>query len=269
MIKFCKVTKLLLIMLPAIIWSYLTWLFRYSRHPEKYPIEKRYAKFHRLMLKVTKHCHADMMIEGLEHLEKLKEGSLIAANHLSVMDIVLIGSLSKRPISFIAKKEAKKIPFVGRCIRVIDGQFLDRHDARQAVRCFQKAQELAKIDKISYVIYPEGTRNKNPYTSGVAEFHAGSFRLALRNQKDLLLMCQFGTQRILSNDSHFSSNPIQITFKTPLFYEKLKDLSTTDIAEKAHEIVDKEFETMKLKDKKYIDELRYKKKAPKWWKEFI
>ena len=56
--------------------------------------------------------------------------------------------------SFIAKKEMKKWPLIGRWMRRFDCIFLDRKNARQGMKDMKEA-----IDKIkkghSYVIFPE------------------------------------------------------------------------------------------------------------------
>ena len=39
---------------PLIIWNYLSWIIRYSRHPEKYSIEVRYNRVRKLVLKLLK-----------------------------------------------------------------------------------------------------------------------------------------------------------------------------------------------------------------------
>jgi len=62
--------------------------------------------------------------------------------------------------SFIAKKEMKKWPAIGRWMRSFDCIFLDRKNARQGMKDMKDA--ISKIKKgHSYVIFPEGSRSKD------------------------------------------------------------------------------------------------------------
>ena len=47
-------TKAVIRELFPLIKDYLTWMNKYSKHPEKYPIEKRYQKLHKLMKRLQK-----------------------------------------------------------------------------------------------------------------------------------------------------------------------------------------------------------------------
>ena len=57
---------------PLIIWNYLSWIIRYSRHPEKYSIEVRYNRVRKLVLKLLKRLNVvikgenEYLIQGTE-----------------------------------------------------------------------------------------------------------------------------------------------------------------------------------------------------------
>lgn len=263
--KFLKVSKFFIKMIPALIGAYFGWVLRYSINPEKHPFEVRYAKFRKLMLKVAKTTQLNLKTENLDLLNNVEPGSLIIGNHQSAMDIVIIGALSERPLSFVAKKETKKLPIVGKCIKILGGVFLDRNDAIQAVKCFKIAQD--NMEKgISYVIYPEGTRNKMPLSTDVGPFHSGSFRLGLKAEKGILVFSSFGQFRVLSNECMYKSYLTQFKFLEFLPASIFKEKSTNDIAEDCRTEINNSINEMKLVDKEYIDNKSYKTKAPKWWK---
>ena len=44
---------------------------KFAKHPEKYPIEYRYAVTRKIVLKVLKRFHVDDKVEGFENYEKL------------------------------------------------------------------------------------------------------------------------------------------------------------------------------------------------------
>lgn len=263
--KFIKILKFIFLLIPSLIGAYFGWILRYAHNPEKYPFEQRYAKFHKLMLKVAKHSSMELRVDNKKLLDELEDGSLIVANHQSAMDIILIGALSERPISFISKKENEKTPLVGKCIKIINGIFIDREDPVQTVKCFKIAEENM-TKGITYVIYPEGTRNKNPIANEIGEFHSGSFRLGVKANKGVLLMATFGQFRVLSNDYLYKSYLVQVNFLTYYKPDVFLKMSTGDLSMIARDTINDDVERMKVLDKEYEDQKLYKNKAKKWWK---
>ena len=253
----------------VLLIHYWFWYFlRYSRHPEKYPIEKRYAMLRKACVSIIKHFRADLIYSGVEYLqEALKDerGLLIVSNHLSIFDMLTLMLASDEPITFIAKKELKKTPLLGKATMALGSLFLDRDDPRQAIEVFRKATEIAKNGGV-VGIYPEGTRNKDPLNTPVQPFHPGSFKVSLRGEANILCISSFGTFRYLAGPTNYRSNPIYFQFHKMVRYEDIKDKNTTQIAELCHQIVNEGVEEQKKLDAEYIASGRHKKKAPKWWK---
>ncbi|MGO4706524.1 lysophospholipid acyltransferase family protein [Microvirga sp. 2MCAF38] len=83
-----------------------------------------------------------------------RKATLVLANHVSWLDISVIGSL--RPLSFIAKSEVATWPVVGLFARLQRSVFLDRQRRKATVEVNGAvAQRLAKGDVM--VLFPEGT----------------------------------------------------------------------------------------------------------------
>ena len=101
---------------------------------------------------------------------------LFVANHRSIFDIILAGSLIRYPVGFVAKKELKNSPIV-LIMEEIHCLFLDREDPRQGLKTILTAIDYVK-DGISMFIFPEGTRCKVEGT--FLPFHAGSFKIATK-----------------------------------------------------------------------------------------
>ena len=77
------------------------------------------------------------------------------------------------------EKELEDKPFAGKVITGIDGLFLDRNDLKQSLRIMMKVEDDLKNRKDkNWIIFPEGTRNKDPMKN-VKEFHHGTFRPAV------------------------------------------------------------------------------------------
>lgn len=83
-------------------------------------------------------------------------GVIIAANHLSYLDIPLLGYSIGRGANFMGKKELFSIPVLGSLLFMlgaipVDRGKLDRQALREAVKSLKSGKVL--------VIYPEGTRS--------------------------------------------------------------------------------------------------------------
>lgn len=259
--KFLKWCRLVFFLFPKVLYAYFAFLLKYSTHPERYPLSRRYARVRGLIIEVCRHLRIELKVEGIEHFLNREDGTLLCGNHIAVSDVLLILCLSEKPISFVGKKEVKKIPVVGRCLKAIDGLFLDRSDPRQAIYLFKEADKRMKEEGLSYVIFPEGTRAKGENKGKILPFHPGSFKIAYRNKGPIILYCGMGTDRLLGGDldqRHFC----QLRFFPPISYEQYGGLSTVEFAEKAHGVIEKEADRLREEDKEYYAAGRQKAKLP-------
>lgn len=98
---------------------------------------------------------------------------LLLSNHRSNFDpIITIAVLRKHPMAFLTKEGNKKIPIAGPYIRMAGFLTIDRENPRNAVQTLRTTARLIQRDKVSYGIYPEGTRNRTeepllPFHDGV------------------------------------------------------------------------------------------------------
>ncbi len=98
-----------------------------------------------------------LKVSGIENIPS-SGGVIIAANHLSYLDIPLLGYSLNRPANFIGKKGLFTIPVVGTLLRLLGGIPIDREKVdRTALREIIKRLNSGNI----VVIYPEGTRSLN------------------------------------------------------------------------------------------------------------
>ena len=248
--RFLKITRLVIILGWRIVAAYFGWVIRYSNHPEKYPLQLRYRKVHELLDAVGRAMRIDWRLYNAERLLNRQKGTLLVANHLSVCDIVALLYLCEEPISFVSKVEVRKMPFVGRCVKILDGVFLDRDDPRQAIKAFRTVEKRMAEEGLSYVIFAEGTRAKGEKNGTVLPFHPGSFKIAYRAKAPILLYAETGTQRILGKGND-RRHLVQMSFLPPMPYDEYKDLQTVDLAPIAHERVESEFDHLLLEDAEY------------------
>ena len=95
-------------------------------------------------------------IKGLENLPK-EGGFMLVCNHLSMIDCVVLVSLFKQKIYFMAKKEIFDKKLKEKFFRWAGGIPVDREnlDLKSIKECFKKLKENEIL-----VVFPEGTRNK-------------------------------------------------------------------------------------------------------------
>lgn len=96
-----------------------------------------------------------LRIIGRENIPK-EDGVIVASNHLSYLDIPLLGYSIGRRADYMGKKELFSIPLISVLFRMlggfpIDRERLDRTALREAVRRLKSGRVI--------VIYPEGRRS--------------------------------------------------------------------------------------------------------------
>jgi 1-acyl-sn-glycerol-3-phosphate acyltransferase len=128
-----------------------------------------------------------MRVEGREHVPA--EGPVIlASNHRSNMDPVLLASAVKRPVAFMAKAELFVGP-LGWIMRWI-GQFPVRRGGidREALR--RTDAVLARGSMLG--LFPEGTRGDGRFSA----VHPGLAYIVVRQRCPVLPVAIFGTERV-------------------------------------------------------------------------
>ncbi|MEM9999848.1 MAG: lysophospholipid acyltransferase family protein [Pseudomonadota bacterium] len=121
------------------------------------PFQKRTALiWHRCVARIF---GLRIHVEGEQH-RSTKTGTLYVANHVSWLDIVVLGAVLQT--SFIAKSEVRSWPLFGWLARLQSTTFVDRnrrtkvHDQSNAIR-----QRLLNGDNL--VLFPEGTTTDGNY----------------------------------------------------------------------------------------------------------
>lgn len=221
--------------LPIVI-SYFTWMKRYSLHPEKYSIEKRYNKVRKLTKKILNSFNVKIEINGLENIPN--SPVCFVSNHQDAFDpLVYISSLDS-PTTFLAKAEVMKMPYVKTCVKAISGLFIDRKDLKQSLRTMMKIQEdLAKGDK-NWLIFPEGTRIKDNKKL-LQEFHHGTFRSPMKAGVPIVPCAIYGSFRTSKLKPQHKTYPVYIEFGKPIFKEDYENLKTEEVAALAQSSVQK------------------------------
>jgi 1-acyl-sn-glycerol-3-phosphate acyltransferase len=121
------------------------WVLAVLKLPGRRPVALAYYRFLCALLRVRVRAFGERVHEGRV---------LILANHLSWLDILVIGSII--PAAFIAKREVRSWPLVGRAASLQHTIFVDRTRRQQTGTANAEiAQRLAEGDPV--VLFAEGT----------------------------------------------------------------------------------------------------------------
>lgn len=118
-----------------------------------------------------------LKVVGLENIN-LDKPHIFVTNHQSFIDIPTMFRALPVNLHFVAKKEVKKIPFIGWFMTLTGMIFIDRDNRQSAYESMQRAGNIIKSGK-NVLTFPEGTRS----TDGeIGTFKKGSFAIAIDNQ---------------------------------------------------------------------------------------
>ncbi|KAI0976282.1 hypothetical protein F4678DRAFT_219692 [Xylaria arbuscula] len=113
-----------------------------------------------------------------KYLETVRPAIFIG-NHQTELDVLMLGCMFPKYCSVTAKKNLKKIPFLGWFMSLSGTVFIDRANSKNARDAMAGAAEEIQRRKQSVYMFPEGTRSysKEP---GLLPFKKGAFHLAVQ-----------------------------------------------------------------------------------------
>lgn len=147
-----------------------------------------------------------------QHPEK-NQSYLFCPNHTSIIDIMLMLSITDNPFVFVGKKELGTIPIFGyiykrTCILV------DRNNTKSKIAVYKAAQNRLK-NNLSVCIFPEG---KVPDDESIIldQFQNGAFRLAIDHEIPIVPISFFDSKKRFSY-TFFSGSPGKLRVKIHKF----------------------------------------------------
>ncbi len=167
---------------------------------------KKEDRFYDLFLKpcftlLLKILNVDVNVEG--KINYPLNNTLVIANHLSLMDIVVLFVHVNEPMVFVSKIENSKIPIIGSWMKYQGSIFIDRSKVKESIRSLSKATNYMKNNK-PVMIFPQGTREDNDIN-----FKPGSLKFVQKSKGDILTIALTNTNKILKG---FSYRKIKVDF---------------------------------------------------------
>jgi len=133
-------------------------------------------------------------VRGLENLPA--EPCIVAANHASYLDGVVLTAVLPPRFAFVIKREVASVPLVHFFLRRIGAQFVERFDTRRGASDARRLLALAQ-SRQSLAFFPEGTFRVEP---GLRRFQNGAFAAAVRGDAPIVPVVIRGTRGALPAD---------------------------------------------------------------------
>ncbi len=148
-------------------------------------------------------------VEGEEHIPRTGP-AILAANHVSFIDPVIIAIAIRRPICFMAKKELFRHRLFGWLLRQCGAFPVNRDQIN--LQAFKQAISLLKAGKI-VAVFPEGTRGDGvelrPAKRGIG-------LIAARTGVPVIPTFHRGTEKVLPRGAWYPRpHRVTITFGAP------------------------------------------------------
>ncbi len=203
----------------TIIWFAYFWLYLIAVHPlllwTKHLCRKNnmqrhdaitFAVIHNWARRLLRAAGAKVTVRGLENLPCDNVAAVYVGNHQGYFDIPLVLGYLGGAKGLVAKKEIQKLPLIRSWMTELGCVFIDRDNPRASVNALNKAAERVKIG-YPMVVFPEGTRSK---TGDMAEFKAGAFKIAQKNNVPVIPFFIEGTGHLLERNG-FRIRPAAVT----------------------------------------------------------
>ncbi len=150
-------------------------------------------------------------VSGGEHLPA--EPCIVAANHTSFADGVLLCAILPIRFRLVIKREMRPVPLAGRMLSRIGTVFVNREQGAGRIGDIRTLLKAARAGQ-SLAIFPEGTFRREV---GLLPFRSGAFAAAAAGGLPVVPMVISGCRRLLPSRSWlFTPSRIQVRFLAPL-----------------------------------------------------
>jgi 1-acyl-sn-glycerol-3-phosphate acyltransferase len=152
-----------------------------------HPIRKKWAQFQLRILGIR------LKIEG--NIDETAD--LFLLNHQSLLDIIVLETISKRNIAWVAKKEIANLPFFGHILTLPKMIIIDRENKTGLTKLVKEVKNRLN-NKRPVAIFPEGTRGQG---DKLLKFKSGAKIVAQKHGLKVQPIILTHTREILDSKS--------------------------------------------------------------------
>jgi fatty-acyl-CoA synthase len=155
-------------------------------------------------------------LEGGDHLSA-GGPVLLAANHGSYLDVVVLLAALPVPFRFVAKRELVTAPVVGAIIRKVGHLTVERGTTSRSVADALQVTRALR-DGLSVLVFPEGTFVRTP---GILPFRLGGFKASVDTGCPVIPVTIRGAREVLPADSWLPRpGPVTVAVGAPIAPER-------------------------------------------------
>lgn len=136
-------------------------------------------------------------VDGLENLP-FNGACVLAANHLTNMDVIPLQLALPRPLFFMGKAELFENPILGWFYRQLGAFPVHRGASDQWA--YKHSREVLDLG-LALAMFPEGTRSKG---KGLSVAKTGAARLAIEKNVPIVPVAIYGSERLFRNFPHLT-----------------------------------------------------------------
>jgi 1-acyl-sn-glycerol-3-phosphate acyltransferase len=158
--------------------------------------------------------------EGTDHIPR-RGAFILAANHCSNLDPVVVGAACPRRLRFMAKEELFRVPLLGTLIDALGAVPVPRSDRQGAAAVLRLT--LSRLEAAeSVLVFPEGTRSRD---GRLGKLEGGVALLAIKTGLPVIPAFLSGTFEALPSGVSFPRpSKIRLRFGEPLEAASWSDL---------------------------------------------
>ena len=187
-------------------------------------------------------------VTGRENIPK--EGCIYLFNHTSHFDIPLAVVALQTTVRFGAKIELYKIPIFGRSLKVVGMLPIVRSNREKVLRIYKRSVEKVLNENMSYILAPEGTRQKD--ASRLGRFKQGPFIFALAGKIPLVPVVIEDAELIMPKENLLPGSSqwrynISVKILPKIETKDYTNENIKELIDKTREIMVKEYKTENIK----------------------
>ena len=204
----------------------------FKKFEEKY-VRNGFYNVSLFVMTVVKFISKSFIVEFKE--KDLDGHCIVAANHSSILDIVVFSSVNFKDAVFLSKGWPTRIPLMNKYLKAAGNVIFDENTS------FEELCSLVKkaFDKnLKVIIFPEGTRSED---GTVKRFHKGAFLLAQKLGVPVLPICVNGLDKTIKKNSVVvRSCDVKITVMNKIFIPNEEQV--LDVTRKTRQLIAEEME---------------------------
>ena len=187
---------------------------------KNFDLEKNYAFIKKVTKAANRAGRVTIESYGVENIPK-ENGFIFFPNHQGMFDALVFLESCPVPFSVVYKKEVSNVILLKQVFRALHAIAIDREDIKQSLQVINQMTEEVKQGR-NFLIFPEGTRNKNADETDMLPFHDGSFKIATRAKSPIIPIAISNSANIWeANFPKMSPTHVVIEYGKPIIPSEL------------------------------------------------